>query len=61
MNLVTTEQIKTAREKSGYTQKEMAEKLGTTWRSYWSYEQKPGSMKASMYLKLCEILKLKPF
>lgn len=47
--------IKAERQKLGYTQQNMADKLNVSYATYNQYENDPLSMKIKTFIKLCDI------
>ena len=50
-------QVKRMRERAGLTQKQLAEKLGTSQQSVYYYESGDRDIKASVLIELSRILK----
>ena len=54
--LSISNEIKAGRLKLGYTQQDMACKLGVSYATYVKYENDPLSMEIRFFIRLCEIL-----
>lgn len=54
-NELVSQNLKAMRARSGLTQKEVAEKIGVSVKTFRTYEKDPGKMAASYFWKLADL------